>query len=90
MSNRPHRQDRLQTSPLPPPLAGAQATPAFFLRTKLLPPRPTPALLQRPRLMDRLSANLAHPVTLVAANAGSGKTTLVADFVRTHARPFVW
>ncbi|HEY0098998.1 MAG TPA: BTAD domain-containing putative transcriptional regulator [Pyrinomonadaceae bacterium] len=94
MSNRPHRQGKLQTSPLPPPItgagAGAAATHAFFLRTKLLPPRPTPALLQRPRLMERLSANLAHPVTLVAANAGSGKTTLVADFVRTHARPFVW
>jgi LuxR family transcriptional regulator, maltose regulon positive regulatory protein len=94
MSNRPHRQGKLQTSPLPPPLTGTGAggapTHAFFLRTKLLPPRPTPALLQRPRLMERLSSNLAHPVTLVAANAGSGKTTLVADFVRTHARPFVW
>jgi LuxR family maltose regulon positive regulatory protein len=93
MSNRPHRQSKLQTSPLPP-LTGAGTgglpTPAFFLRTKLLPPRPTPALLQRPRLMERLASNLAHPVTLVAANAGSGKTTLVADFVRTHARPFVW
>jgi LuxR family maltose regulon positive regulatory protein len=93
MTNRPHRQGKLQTSPLPPLTAagtGGLATPAFFLRTKLLPPRPTPALLQRPRLMERLSSNLAHPVTLVAANAGSGKTTLVADFVRTHARPFVW
>jgi LuxR family maltose regulon positive regulatory protein len=95
MSNRPHRQGKLQTSPLPPPLTGAgtggaATTHAFFLRTKLLPPRPTPALLQRPRLMERLASNLAHPVTLVAANAGSGKTTLVADFVRTHARPFVW
>jgi ATP/maltotriose-dependent transcriptional regulator MalT len=93
MSNRPHRQGKLQTSPLPPltgATTGGLATPAFFLRTKLLPPRPTPALLQRPRLMERLSSNLAHPVTLVAANAGSGKTTLVADFVRTHARPFVW
>ncbi|HZH91023.1 MAG TPA: BTAD domain-containing putative transcriptional regulator [Pyrinomonadaceae bacterium] len=93
MSNRPHRQNKLQTSPLPPltgTTTGGLATPAFFLRTKLLPPRPTPALLQRPRLMERLSSNLAHPVTLVAANAGSGKTTLVADFVRTHARPFVW
>lgn len=94
MSNRPHRQSKLQTSPLPPLTTGAGtgglATHAFFLRTKLLPPRPTPALLQRPRLMERLSSNLAHPVTLVAANAGSGKTTLVADFVRTHARPFVW
>jgi LuxR family maltose regulon positive regulatory protein len=64
--------------------------PAFFLRTKLLPPRPAPSLLSRPRLTERLEHNLGHPVTLVTANAGSGKTTLVADFVRTGARSFVW
>lgn len=64
--------------------------PAFFLRTKLLPPRPTPALLSRPRLTLRLEHNLEHPVTLVTANAGSGKTTLVADFVRGNGRRFVW
>ena len=29
-------------------------------------------------------------MTLVTANAGSGKTTLVADFLRTHKRQFVW
>jgi ATP/maltotriose-dependent transcriptional regulator MalT/DNA-binding SARP family transcriptional activator len=29
-------------------------------------------------------------LTLVTANAGSGKTTLVADFLRTHKRQFVW
>lgn len=64
--------------------------PSFFLRTKLLPPRPAPELLPRPRLTDRLLANLSYPVTLVTANAGSGKTTLVADFLRTHKRQFVW
>src|ERR1700682_553245 len=64
--------------------------PGFFLRTKLLPPRPTPQLLSRPRLSARLLANLGYPLTLVTANAGSGKTTLVADFLRTHDRPFVW
>lgn len=64
--------------------------PHFFLRTKLLPPRPAPALLHRPRLTERLLANLSSPVTLVTANAGSGKTTLVADFVRTNAPRFVW
>jgi len=64
--------------------------PSFFLRTKLLPPRPAPELLSRPRLTERLLANLAHPVTLVTANAGSGKTTLVADFLRTHKRQFIW
>jgi hypothetical protein len=45
--------------------------PSFFLRTKLLPPRPAPELLSRPRLTDRLLANLGYPVTLVTANAGS-------------------
>ncbi|HEY2973171.1 MAG TPA: BTAD domain-containing putative transcriptional regulator [Pyrinomonadaceae bacterium] len=64
--------------------------PSFFLRTKLLPPRPAPELLSRVRLTDRLLANLTYPLTLVTANAGSGKTTLVADFLRTHKRQFVW
>jgi LuxR family maltose regulon positive regulatory protein len=64
--------------------------PSFFLRTKLLPPRPAPELLPRPRLTDRLLSNLGYPLTLVTANAGSGKTTLVADFLQTHKRQFVW
>jgi LuxR family maltose regulon positive regulatory protein len=62
----------------------------FFLRTKLLPPRPAPEILARPRLIEHLQANLALPVTLVTANAGSGKTTLVADFLRKQERPYVW
>jgi LuxR family maltose regulon positive regulatory protein len=37
-----------------------------------------------------LTANLTLPVTLVTANAGSGKTTLVADFLRKQERPYVW
>ena len=71
--------------------SGLQGSPpGFFLRTKLLPPRPAPQLLSRPRLFARLLANLGYPLTLVTANAGSGKTTLVADFLRTHERQFVW
>jgi LuxR family maltose regulon positive regulatory protein len=62
----------------------------LFLRTKMLPPRPAPELLSRPRLTDRLLANLSRPLTLVTANAGSGKTTLVADVLRNHDHPFVW
>src|SRR5256714_663980 len=88
MSNRPRRQDT-QPAP-PPPQTESASVPAFFLRTKLLPPRPAPALLPRPRLIERLQANLVHPVTLVTANAGSGKTTLVADFVRTHTHQYLW
>ncbi|HEY0380511.1 MAG TPA: BTAD domain-containing putative transcriptional regulator [Pyrinomonadaceae bacterium] len=90
MEQRPLPNTSQPAGGAPPPAQGPLAQTPFFLRTKLLPPRPAPALLSRPRLTERLLANLAHPVTLVTANAGSGKTTLVADFVRTHARHFVW
>ena len=62
----------------------------FFLRTKLLPPRPAPEILARSRLIERMQTNLGLPVTLVTANAGSGKTTLVADFLRKQELPYVW
>src|SRR5918999_1598837 len=64
MANQPHRQDQFRaiTSPLPqtPGEAGSLA-PTFFLRTKLLPPRPAPTLLPRPRLVERLAQNFANP-----------------------------
>lgn len=63
---------------------------SFFLRTKLLPPRAGSDLLARPRLIERLARNVTNPITLVAADAGSGKTTLVVDFVRQQSRPAVW
>lgn len=89
MAQMPHRHNAPET---PPPYLAKEPTkhPTFFLRTKLLPPRLAPELLSRPRLTKRLLENLTHPVTLVTANAGSGKTTLVADFVRAHARRYVW
>jgi LuxR family maltose regulon positive regulatory protein len=63
---------------------------SFFLRTKLLPPRAGSELLERPRLIERLQTNLSNPLTLVAADAGSGKTTLIADFVRRQSREAIW
>lgn len=86
MSNLANRQEASVHDTQP----HARQLPTFFLRTKLLPPRPAPSLLPRPRLTERLEQNLAHAVTLVTAPAGSGKTTLVADFVRARKRPFVW
>ncbi len=62
----------------------------FFLRTKLLPPRAVSDLLKRPRLTEKLRANRNSSVTLVAADAGCGKTTLIADFLRDQSRPSVW
>lgn len=62
----------------------------FFLRTKLLPPRAVSDLLARPRLNEKLQANLGAPMTMVAADAGCGKTTLISEFIRTQNRPAVW
>ena len=56
----------------------------------MLPPRAVPELLKRPRLTNMLRASSASPVTLVAADAGCGKTTLIADFLRDQPRPSVW
>lgn len=70
--------------------AASDLWPKTVLRTKLLPPRPAPLLLHRGRLLDRLRSNLAFPVTLITADAGSGKTTLVADFIRAQDNPSVW
>src|SRR5262249_17300403 len=85
-----YRPEVAQPASSQPPAEAVRLQPAFFLRTKLAPPRPAPALLPRPRLMKRLEANLSRTVTLVTANAGAGKTTLVADFVREYAPRFVW
>jgi LuxR family maltose regulon positive regulatory protein len=64
--------------------------PNFFLRTKLLPPRHVPEILPRPRLIEKLQSNLNAPVTLVTADAGCGKTTLVSEFLRQQPRETVW
>ncbi len=56
----------------------------------MLPPRPVSELLPRPRLTDRLQANQETPLTLIAADAGCGKTTLIADFIRNQSRESVW
>src|SRR5207237_9061540 len=64
--------------------------PNFCMRTKLLPPRAVSELLARPRLTQRLQANLNSPITMIAADAGCGKTTLIADFVRSQNRESVW
>ncbi|HEY0658231.1 MAG TPA: hypothetical protein VGD05_07140, partial [Pyrinomonadaceae bacterium] len=64
--------------------------PNFFLRTKLLQPRAVSEFLPRPRLTEKLKSNLNSPVTMIAADAGCGKTTLIADFIRNQNRQTVW
>jgi len=61
-----------------------------ILPTKLQIPLPSPKTLDRPRLAARLAEAFRAPVTLVAADAGFGKTTLVASVLATDSRPSVW
>ncbi|WP_037359332.1 LuxR C-terminal-related transcriptional regulator [Amycolatopsis orientalis] len=58
--------------------------------TKLLIPPARPGLVARPRLLRLLDAAGAHPVTLVTAPAGFGKSTLVSTWLRTREGPAAW
>lgn len=53
---------------------------APLLETKLRPPQPRGSILLRPRLAELLLHVLEVPLTLVAAPAGFGKTTLLLDW----------
>jgi LuxR family maltose regulon positive regulatory protein len=60
----------------------APAAPATqLLTTKLYVPPVRFNLVPRPRLLDRLQAGLAGKLTLIAAPAGFGKTTLVSAWL---------
>ena len=61
-----------------------------LLATKLHMPRPRPGFVPRPRLVEALDAGLARRLILVCGPAGSGKTALLADWVRRGGRPVAW
>ncbi|MBP8294087.1 MAG: hypothetical protein KAX65_15030, partial [Caldilineaceae bacterium] len=59
-------------------------------RTKFYRPATPQDLVIRPRLLDKLSQGVSHPLTLVCAPAGYGKTILVSSFLETCALPWAW
>jgi LuxR family maltose regulon positive regulatory protein len=64
--------------------------PIPLLKTKLYIPPVRPEWVQRPRLLERLSAGLDRRLTFVSAPAGSGKTTLVSAWLHGVQRPCAW
>lgn len=61
-----------------------------ILPAKLQTPLAQPKTLYRARLVQRLDEALRRPATLIAADAGFGKSTLVAGVLSAERRPAVW
>lgn len=75
------------------PSSGTALRPLQLLTTKMALPLTRSNLVLRPRLMHQMNAAIRGPLTLIAAPAGWGKTTLLhtwyADANRS-AWPFAW
>jgi LuxR family transcriptional regulator, maltose regulon positive regulatory protein len=67
-----------------------RALPFDVLESKLVVPPSSPQTVSRTALVNRLRAAGAFPVVLIAAPAGYGKTTLLAQWAERDARPFAW
>jgi LuxR family transcriptional regulator, maltose regulon positive regulatory protein len=61
-----------------------------ILATKLYIPPTLPSAVPRPRLDERLDEGLRGKLTLIAAPAGFGKTTLVGGWAAGYERPVAW
>ncbi|KPJ66661.1 hypothetical protein AMJ44_08045 [candidate division WOR-1 bacterium DG_54_3] len=62
----------------------------LILQTKLEPPRVKGTILRRDRLLALLRDNLDKKLILLCADAGYGKTTLLAQFCEELSAPFVY
>ncbi len=61
-----------------------------LLRTKQHPPQAHRDWVARPRLLQLLNTGLTHPVMVVSAPAGFGKTTLLVQWSSETALPLAW
>ena len=67
--------------------------PLTLLATKLFVPPARATLIPRPRLFDRMQSGVQGKLTLIAAPAGFGKTTLVSAWHASAGRsapPLAW
>ncbi len=61
-----------------------------FLSTKVSAPLPRSGCISRSRLHEQLRNGSSGPLTLVAAPAGFGKTTLVREWLSGRGQPTAW
>ncbi len=58
-------------------------------RAKIVPPR-LQGIIPRERLFKIIDGLAVHPVTWICSPAGSGKTTLVASYLKARGIPVLW
>ena len=61
-----------------------------ILETKLHAPPIPNNHIHRQRLVELLEKNIDHPIQIVTAPAGYGKTTLVSSWLSKHELPYSW
>src|SRR5512136_2818744 len=64
-----------------------------LLKTKLYVPPLPPNCVPRLRLTEKMAQALTHPLTLISAPAGFGKTTLISEWHASLAdrnHPLAW
>jgi LuxR family maltose regulon positive regulatory protein len=73
-------------TPVPDSRSPGQVQPASLLLAKLRPPRLPSLFVSRQRLLVRLEEGRQGKLTLLLAPAGSGKTTLVRQWIETQGQ----
>lgn len=61
-----------------------------IIATKLYIPRLRPGLVVRPRLLERLNGGIHAHLTLIAAPAGFGKSTLLGQWIEQFSGDVAW
>ncbi|MFI5255209.1 MAG: hypothetical protein ACHQ15_07115, partial [Candidatus Limnocylindrales bacterium] len=101
MASQPRSQDSTTSKPIAvgpgrpiaPSLYAAVDRPADFepiSRAKVTPTPVRPETLHRARLLDWLAVNVEHRLSLVVADAGYGKTTLLGDHADQSTSRCLW
>ena len=88
----PDKENRLVSSASAPPAIPQAASRPIIAGTKLHIPRTRPDAIRRAQLVGELVDSASSRLTLVAAPAGSGKTSLLAEWHSDprEQRPFAW
>ncbi len=82
----PHSAREDRQTPVPPAQGPEQMQPVSILLPKLRPPRLPSLCISRGRLLARMEESRQGKLTFVLAPAGSGKTTLVRQWIETQGQ----